>query len=83
VLFEGRARFVIESQPNPFRAVTHYHEEGKKESAWSCSNTHLYVLQGWKEGEAPFTAREVRDNLKSKGPALLQELLVYLNMGDS
>jgi hypothetical protein len=48
-LFEGKVKFLIEPHENPFRAVTYYHEEGKKETSWSCSNTHLYVIQGWKE----------------------------------
>jgi hypothetical protein len=50
VIFEGKVNFIIEAQENPFRAVTNYHEEGKKETAWSCCNTHLYGIQGYKEG---------------------------------
>ena len=48
-IFENKVNFVIEPQQNPFRAVTHYHEEGKKETSWSCSSTHLYCIKGWKE----------------------------------
>jgi hypothetical protein len=80
-IFEGRANFLLEAQGNPFRAVTHYHEEGKKETSWSCSSTHLYAIQGWKDGLVPLTVKDVRDNLKTKGKDLLKELLFYLNSG--
>lgn len=80
-IFQGKANFIIEAQENPFRAVTHYHEEGKKETSWSCSSTHLYAIQGWKD--EPLTVKDVRDNLRTKGKDLLNELLFYLNAGDT
>jgi hypothetical protein len=43
-IFEDKANFIIMPQANPFRAVTYYHEEGKKETSWSCSSTHLYAF---------------------------------------
>ena len=70
---------MIEPQENPFRAVTYYHEEGKKESSWSCSSTHLYAIKGWKE--EGLNVRKVRENLKGKGKALVAELMFYLNAG--
>jgi hypothetical protein len=51
--------------------VTYYHEEGKREQSWSCSSTHLYGIQGWKEDDIKMGVKEVRENLKGKGNALL------------
>lgn len=70
-IFDDRIRFIIEPQENPFRAVTYYHEEGKREQSWSCSSTHLYGIQGWKEDDIKMGVKEVRENLKGKGNALL------------
>eukprot|EP00347_Sterkiella_histriomuscorum_P021824 403332639 len=82
VIFEGKVNYVFEPQENPFRAATHYHEEGKKETSWSCSNTHFYGIKGWKDQNDKLTVKQVRENLKSqKGKGLLQELLFYLNQG--
>eukprot|EP00347_Sterkiella_histriomuscorum_P009367 403341486 len=82
VIFEGKVNYVLEPQENPFRAATHYHEEGKKETSWSCSNTHFYGIKGWKDQNDKLTVKQVRENLKSqKGKGLLQELLFYLNQG--
>jgi hypothetical protein len=30
-IFNNKIRFIIEPQENPFRAVTYYHEEGRRE----------------------------------------------------
>lgn len=74
-IYEGNVNFVIAPMENPFRGVTHYHEEAKKESSWSCCNTHLYVVQGWKEGATleggKMSVKQVRDNLKAKGKGLI------------
>ena len=44
VILEGKAKYINEPEANPFRAATHYHEEGKKEQSWSCSSTHFYAI---------------------------------------
>ena len=48
VVFEKNANLCVGPIQNPFSAVTRYHEEGKKETSWSSSNTHLYALKGYK-----------------------------------
>lgn len=73
----------MEPKANPFRAVTHYHEAGRKEESWSCSSTHMYGIQGWVSEEDKLTVKDVRANLKTKGKVLIQELLAYLNNGGS
>ena len=39
-----KPKYIIEGKPNPFRALTHYHEPGKKETSWCCSSSHYYVI---------------------------------------
>jgi len=78
-VLKGKAKYLIEPQENPYRALTHYHEEGKKETSWSCSSTHYYALQGWNEG-GKVTAKEVREYIRSpEGKQLLSELSLYAN----
>ena len=55
----------MEPEANPFRAITHYTAEGRKEGSWSCGQTHLYGLQGWKEGATKLTWREIKDYISS------------------
>ena len=62
-VFKDRVKYFQEPMANPFRAVTHYTAEGRKEGTWSCGQTHLYGLQGWKEDVTPLTWREVKDYL--------------------
>jgi len=70
----------MQPQANPFRAVTHYTEEGRKEGAWSCSSTHMYGLQGWKNKNDTLTAKEVKQILGSEeGKQLLTECYIYAN----
>eukprot|EP00742_Colponemidia_sp_Colp-10_P008361 GILJ01009055.1.p1 GENE.GILJ01009055.1~~GILJ01009055.1.p1 ORF type:complete len:363 (+),score=28.28 GILJ01009055.1:37-1125(+) len=38
-------RFILEPMENPFRAVSYFHEPGKRETAWSCSNSYVYAIQ--------------------------------------
>lgn len=64
MIFENKVEYIIKPQENPFRAATHYHEEGKKETSWSCSNTHFYGLKGWKDHNDKLGVKQVRDNLK-------------------
>ena len=84
VIFEGKANIFLEPQENPFRAVTHYHEEGKKETSWSCSSTSFYGIKGWKEEVKALTAKEMREKLKTNTVKnLINELLFYANTGGS
>jgi len=79
-VFEDNIYFLFSPIENPFSAVTRYHEPGKKETAWSSSNTHLYAMQGWKDkGKTP-SIKDVKGKLKSAGgQKLLKELLSYVN----
>ena len=35
-VFQDRVNYFMPGQENPFRAVTHYTQEGRKEGSWSC-----------------------------------------------
>ena len=81
-VFKGRVNYFLAPQANPFRAVTHYTAEGRKEGSWSCGQTHFYGLQGWKEGQTPVTKREVKDYIQSNvGRMLLAECMMYVKQG--
>ena len=81
-VFQGRVNYFMQPQENPFRAVTHYTAEGRKEGSWSCGQTHLYGLQGWKEGSTPLTWREIKEYLNStQGKMTLTECLMYARQG--
>jgi hypothetical protein len=47
-IFEDKVHYAMAAQNNPYRAITHYVAEGKKETSWSCANHSFYVLRGWK-----------------------------------
>jgi hypothetical protein len=55
----------MQPQENPFRAVTHYVEDGRKEGSWSCASTHMYGLKGWKNPSDKVTAKDIREFFKS------------------
>jgi hypothetical protein len=44
------ARTLAPPNKNPFRAASYVHEPGKKKTAWSCSSSFIYAMQGYGEG---------------------------------
>ena len=81
-VFLGRVNYFMQAEENPFRAVTHYTAQGRKEGSWSCGQTHLYGLQGWKPGAQPLTKRDVKAFIDSmEGKAFLAECLLYVKNG--
>ena len=78
-IFEGKVNYFMEPEENPFRAVTHYTAEGRKEGSWSCGQTHLYGLQGWKEGAQPVTWRSVKEFLTGdRGKMFMLECISFV-----
>ena len=52
VLFEGKVKYILPAEENPFRAMTHYQSNEKvsateEQNVWCCANTHMYGFQGW------------------------------------
>ena len=41
------AKFIQAAQENPFRAISHLHEEGKQDTKWMCANSFYYIVQGF------------------------------------
>jgi hypothetical protein len=58
--------YVISPSQNPFRAATYAHEPGKKETAWSCSSSYMYAIQGWSQGRSGPIHKVVADHQGSR-----------------
>ena len=56
-VFKDKVNYFMPPSENPFRAVTHYVQDGRKEGSWSCASTHMYGLQGWKSDEDKLTMK--------------------------
>ena len=83
-VFKDKVNYFLPAMENPFRAVTHYVQDGRKEGSWSCASTHMYGLQGWKsdESEGKVTMKQVKEYIGGKeGKALLKECAQYWKKG--
>ena len=61
------ANFVLPAQENPWRAMTHVHEPGARDTRWSCSSSFLYGVRGFEDPSNPVRMDSV---LKAKVQAL-------------
>jgi len=46
-IFDNNLKFAVKPRENPFKAMTHYCQEGKEEKCWSSSATHFYAFRGY------------------------------------
>ncbi|KAK3258836.1 hypothetical protein CYMTET_32135 [Cymbomonas tetramitiformis] len=64
-----KARYIMEGQRNPFRAITTAHAPGERETGWYTANSYIYAIQGYEND------LELRDKgLELPSPVQLGEL---------
>jgi hypothetical protein len=79
IIFEGKVKFMMAPDDNPFKAMTNYQGEGPEgKNVWFCANHSMYGFQGWLKPDDKsqvLTHKQVRQNIKKEsGQNLVKEL---------